>query len=229
MCFSGHFSLAIVCFMDKEEGAGEILILHLDSLQYHQSTRIFEIITWILRRKWEEKSTLDFPQIVTKPVEFGKNWFDPLTACALRERIKPIIEAEIEIESKRDELKAGNTLGKKRRRVIGEKKTMPIEPLEHVQKKVTRAKARKIVTRDQTRRHMKLRRNIKTVDGPVMKRKQIKYSEGSADLTPVNQNVRNLRSTIKIVLGHKRKREHVDYAHLSNKPRFSLAPFLFCL
>ncbi|KAL1803001.1 hypothetical protein ACET3Z_031648 [Daucus carota] len=150
---------------------------------------------------------------------FGKNWFDPLTACALRERIKPIIEAEIKIESKRDELKAGNTLGKKRRRVIGEKKIVPIEPLEHVQKKVTRAKARKIVTRDQTRRHMKLRRNIKTMDGPVMKRKQIKYSEGSADLTLVNQNVRNLRSTIKTVLGHKRKREHVDYAHLSNKPR----------
>lgn len=110
-------------------------------------------------------------------------------------------------------------MGKKRRRVIGEKKIVPIEPLEHVQKKVTRAKARKIVTRDQTRRHMKLRRNIKTVDGPVMKRKQIKYSEDFEDLTPVNQNVRNLRSTIKTVLGHKRKREHVDYAHLSNKPR----------
>lgn len=44
--YSGHFSLDIVCFIDKEEGAGEILILHLDSLQYHQSTRIFEIITW---------------------------------------------------------------------------------------------------------------------------------------------------------------------------------------
>ncbi|KAK1376912.1 hypothetical protein POM88_033105 [Heracleum sosnowskyi] len=65
----------------------------MDSYDYHSSPKVFDTIEWGLRQMWEGEIS-DFPDIKKEIVEFGKNWFNPRDACALRERVKPIIEEE---------------------------------------------------------------------------------------------------------------------------------------
>ncbi|XP_010242977.1 PREDICTED: ubiquitin-like-specific protease 1D isoform X3 [Nelumbo nucifera] len=59
-----HWSLVIICFPDKEDESGPI-ILHLDSLGYHISSQIFENIKSFLRKEWEylrqEATSSDLP------------------------------------------------------------------------------------------------------------------------------------------------------------------------
>ncbi|XP_042501351.1 ubiquitin-like-specific protease 1D isoform X2 [Macadamia integrifolia] len=47
-----HWSLAIICNLDKDDDLGQI-ILHLDSLGYHNSYEIFEDIRSFLKEEWK--------------------------------------------------------------------------------------------------------------------------------------------------------------------------------
>ncbi|KAL5723756.1 Ulp1 peptidase [Ranunculus cassubicifolius] len=60
-----HWSLVIVCLPDKEDDSGP-LVLHLDSLGYHDSTHIFVNVKSFLKKEWrylneKEAPPLDLP------------------------------------------------------------------------------------------------------------------------------------------------------------------------
>ncbi|XP_063947094.1 ubiquitin-like-specific protease 1C [Daucus carota subsp. sativus] len=65
-----HWSLVIICFLAEEEGVSPML-LHLDSYEYHQATKISEPIKWFLKQKWNnlKGESSDFPTVDTKTVE----------------------------------------------------------------------------------------------------------------------------------------------------------------
>ncbi|XP_043724692.1 ubiquitin-like-specific protease 1D isoform X2 [Telopea speciosissima] len=48
-----HWSLVIICNLEKDDESGQIILLHLDSLGYHNSFDIFEDIRSFLKEEWK--------------------------------------------------------------------------------------------------------------------------------------------------------------------------------
>ncbi|WOG86961.1 hypothetical protein DCAR_0206180 [Daucus carota subsp. sativus] len=86
---------------------------------------------------------------------FGRKWFDPLDACALRERIKPVIVEEL----KRSGFEADISVPQEKK-AVGK----------HSERKRKEPEGR------ETTMDKKLRSNIKTLGGHVRKREEIDYA-----------------------------------------------------
>ncbi|XP_044443427.1 ubiquitin-like-specific protease 1D isoform X2 [Triticum aestivum] len=117
-----HWSLVIICMPAKEDQSGPI-ILHLDSLKFHNSRLIFSVVERFLKQEWnylkENGSLAECPiretvwkklphKIEKKPIArfieeaperlhkkdlsmFGKTWFQPEEASALRKKMKTLL------------------------------------------------------------------------------------------------------------------------------------------
>ncbi|KAJ4960983.1 hypothetical protein NE237_020893 [Protea cynaroides] len=48
-----HWSLVIICNLDKDDESRQVILLHLDSLGYHPSSEIFENIRSFLKEEWK--------------------------------------------------------------------------------------------------------------------------------------------------------------------------------
>nr|CAB3467995.1 unnamed protein product [Digitaria exilis] len=101
-----HWSLVIVCMPTKDDQTGPI-ILHLDSLKFHNSRLIFSVVCRFLKEEWnylnENGSSAECPlhetvwknlprKIEKKPVEFGKRWFRPEEPSQLRCEIRRLLQ-----------------------------------------------------------------------------------------------------------------------------------------
>uniref|UniRef100_A0A804P4T3 Ubiquitin-like protease family profile domain-containing protein n=1 Tax=Zea mays TaxID=4577 RepID=A0A804P4T3_MAIZE len=92
-----HWSLVIICIPAKESISGPI-ILHLDSLAMHPSTKILNTVERYLEKEWCQLSSWeDFKNNIHKQsVEFNRSWFKPEEASGLRRRIRELLLEEFE-------------------------------------------------------------------------------------------------------------------------------------
>lgn len=98
-------------------------------------------------------------------------WFDPLDACALRERIKPVIADELKRSGFEADIPVPWNVS-----VPQEKKTVGNHLRKRERKrKETEGFKHKEFTQPETTMDKKLRSNIKTVGGHVRKREEIDY------------------------------------------------------
>ncbi|KAK1358109.1 hypothetical protein POM88_051365 [Heracleum sosnowskyi] len=68
ICYDEHFSLVIVCFIERDNSE-TILMLHMDPVAgFHKSSSVFEVIKWSLKKMWKGDPS-HFPAIVEESVE----------------------------------------------------------------------------------------------------------------------------------------------------------------
>ncbi|KAD5317327.1 hypothetical protein E3N88_17273 [Mikania micrantha] len=79
-----HWSLIRICMPGKEANTGPV-ILHLDSLQSHDTSKIVENIA---RKNW---SFFSLDSTAVEKVHFDEQWFEPKEAHAMRTRLKSLL------------------------------------------------------------------------------------------------------------------------------------------